>query len=63
MPHTKQIHFRLPLALYEEFFRLFPGQGERSAFLRRAIERAIECKELKEEFERKVFNGEEEEGE
>ena len=32
---------RLPVALYEEFYRLFPGFGERQAFLVKMVELAV----------------------
>lgn len=38
---TKALSINLPLPIYEEFFRLFPEQGERTAFLREVINTAI----------------------
>jgi len=38
----KEVRFRLPYSMWEEFVRAFPGRGERSSFLRRAVEVGIE---------------------
>lgn len=51
---TKTFIFRLPTSLYEEFYRIFPGKGERSTFLRRMIVYAISLRKEKDCFERHV---------
>ena len=38
----KDLKVRLPEGLYEEFFRLFPGHGERQAFMQKMVELAVE---------------------
>ena len=38
---TKQIHFKVPQHLYEQFHRLFPARGEKTIFFRRIMEFAI----------------------
>ncbi len=43
-PGRKQIHFDIPISVFEEFHRLFPGKGERSTFLRKMIAHAISFK-------------------
>jgi len=53
---TKSIHFRLPDFLWEKFYQLFPGHGERSAFFRSVIRRVVEKQELKESFLTEVVN-------
>ena len=45
MTDTKQVHFNMPRALYEEFFRMFPGHGERGAFLNRVVSIVVEDRE------------------
>lgn len=57
---TKQIHFRVPLELYESFIRLFPGQGERSAFLRGAVERATQKGEAMKKAKEALLYGDDE---
>lgn len=37
----KQIHFSVPLKLYEDFHRLLPGRGEKTAFFQRMMELAV----------------------
>ena len=39
---TKSLKVDLPLTLWEKFFRLYPGKGERSAVLRRVVAKIIE---------------------
>ena len=48
MGKKKTIRVEVPTEIWERFYRLFPGQGERSAFLRRVIYKAIEQGEEKE---------------
>jgi len=43
---TKTINFRLPTYLYEEFYRAFPGHGERSKFLRRMVARGVAMRRM-----------------
>lgn len=40
---TKALNVKLPLPMYEAFFRVFPGHGERTHFIRMMISYAIEC--------------------
>lgn len=42
---TKSIKADLPLPLWEKFFRLYPGKGERSAMLRRVVAKIVEHSE------------------
>ena len=37
----KEIHFRLPMILWEELFRIFPDQGERTSFFRKCAQEAV----------------------
>ena len=41
----KHIHFLVPMSLYESFYRLFPGRGERSACMRHMLYTLIRLKE------------------
>jgi len=53
----KHIHFTVPAALYEDFHRLFPERGEKTVFLTRVIEIAVEMDyEGKDAFAVKVMN-------
>ncbi len=54
MSDIKQVHFNMPRALYEEFFRMFPGHGERGAFLNRVVSIAVEDREELEEYLRRA---------
>lgn len=55
MPKTKSIHFEVPIETFEEFFRVFPGKGERAFFLRRMIDMSILLKKEKDCFIRKII--------
>jgi len=33
MTELKQIHIKVPIEIYEAFYRKFPGRGERTQFL------------------------------
>ena len=33
----KQIHFNIPDEVYEQFHKLFPSHGDKSAFLRQVV--------------------------
>lgn len=37
----KEMKFRLPVAVYEEFHRIFPGHGEKQAFFQKMVELAV----------------------
>ena len=50
----KVIKFQVPERMFEEFFRLFPGHGERSRFLRKVISLAIQRRELKNGFAKEM---------
>jgi len=39
---TKSVHFDLPIPLWEEFTKLFPGIGEKTSFFRKVCELAVE---------------------
>ncbi len=52
----KQIHFDVPLALWEAFYKLFPGKGERSSFFRAMIKEAITLGETQPKQARKLIN-------
>lgn len=39
---SKRIEFRVSNSLWEKFYRLFPGTGERSEYLRACIKLALE---------------------
>ena len=41
----KHYRLRLPEALWEEFYRAFPGKGERSIVLKRLIKVAVEMQQ------------------
>src|SRR5210317_1677452 len=41
-PAQKNFQIAIPKRLFEQFFALFPGRGERSVFLRECIEMAVE---------------------
>ena len=39
---TKSLHIRLPRALYDEFYKAYPGRGERSRLVEQFVFKAIE---------------------
>ena len=41
MAIRKEVHFKLPLTEWEEFYRIFPEIGGRTGFLRKCIQEAI----------------------
>lgn len=41
----KHIHFIVPTELYEEFHRIFPGRGEKTAFFTKIMMIAVEKSE------------------
>lgn len=43
MSEFKQIHIKVPIEIYEAFYRLFPARGERTKFLLEKI-----CAEISE---------------
>uniref|UniRef100_A0A6M3JPS7 Uncharacterized protein n=1 Tax=viral metagenome TaxID=1070528 RepID=A0A6M3JPS7_9ZZZZ len=63
----KLLQFRVPTPLFEEFYRKFPGRGERKALLESLISVAIEIADEKDSFARRIIEetreryGEEEE--
>lgn len=63
MSKKKTIRVEVPMSIWERFYRLFPGQGERSAFLRKVIYKAIEVGEERESWLGKLVEEEMEEGE
>ena len=46
----KSIKVKVPLLMWEAFYRLFPGRGERSHFMKAAIQVALELAEEKDSF-------------
>ncbi len=50
----KTIHIKIPLPLFEEFHRVFPGWGEKTAILRRLIGLAVELEKEKDCFMEKI---------
>ena len=51
---NKTVKVQLPERMFEEFFRLFPGHGERSRFLRRVVSLTIQNRNLKDILEKRV---------
>jgi len=50
----KVFPFRLPTSMYEAFFRIFPGRGERTQYLQACVKIAIRLRGKKDCFEREV---------
>lgn len=50
----KQIHFEVPQALWESFYRVFPGRGERKRMLIEFIKEAIYLQRHKNYFRRMI---------
>ena len=57
MPDYKDVKIRLPEEIYERFYRLFPGRGERQQVLRKIIVLLIERSQTKDEFLGSVIEG------
>lgn len=43
----KDIHFQIPIELWEQFYKVFPDRGERKSILTRFIKEAIRLQSLK----------------
>lgn len=50
MREMKSVKADLPLPLWEKFFRLYPGKGERTAILRRIVAKLVEHSEDYDQF-------------
>ena len=59
----KNMHFQLPEGLFNSFYRMFPGQGERKAFLTKCVSEAIRLQRHKDNFVDLVIKGVIREGE
>lgn len=46
---NKKLSIRVPIHTWEAFYRVFPLAGERSAFLRTCVDKAIEMKDNEQE--------------
>lgn len=59
----KYVQFALPTPLFEQFYKAFPGKGERSFFLERLVVQVLEKKREKEvpEFLQEILDEVEEE--
>jgi hypothetical protein len=62
MGERKSIHFTVPKELYEDFHRLFPKRGEKTAFLSRIVKLVVEKAEEGETARRVIDSFLEEEG-
>jgi hypothetical protein len=51
----KYVQVRLPLPLFEEFFRAFPGKGERSQILTEMISLVVENKRKRKQFSKDIL--------
>jgi hypothetical protein len=58
--NMKQMHFQVPLSLYEAFHRVFPGRGEKSLFFRKVMKLAVEKAEGKSAFIEEIWREAEE---
>lgn len=58
----KQLHIDIPEELYERFHKLFPAYGEKAAFIRQVIARAIKHSDKKDYFASIVLGKEEKDG-
>ena len=47
---SKEVHFRLPLAVWELWVQVMPGYGERTAFIRQAVSLAIRTAKWRDEY-------------
>jgi len=50
----KDIHFQVPINLFEDFYRIFPETGERKIFLTQCIKEAVKQKKIKNFFAEKI---------
>jgi len=50
MPNRKLIQFKVPQGFYEDFYRAFPGHGERARILTKLMRLAIEMADQKDAF-------------
>jgi len=50
----KDLHIQIPKKLFEEFYLMFPGHGERKAILIQFIKEAIRLQHLKHYFSETV---------
>lgn len=62
MRKEKAMQIRVPLGLYEEFFRHFPGRGERKQLLLSFMEAACASAKEKDSFTTKVIERMKEDG-
>ena len=46
----KDIHFQVPEGLFSEFYRMYPGQGERKTILTKFIQEALRSRIYKDQF-------------
>ena len=46
----KDIHFQVSVGLFNEFYKMYPGQGERKAILTKFIQEALRLKVHKNQF-------------
>ena len=46
----KDIHFQVSEGLFSEFYRMYPGQGERKAVLTKFIQEALRLRIYKDQF-------------
>ena len=53
-PDMKDIHFQVPLGLFESFYRAFPERGERKIILTEFVKEAIALQSHKTYFTRMV---------
>ena len=52
---VKEFKLRLPLPLFEAFFRAFPGRGERARVLERVIAKLVERAGEKDAFAEQII--------
>ena len=52
----KDVHFQVPEGLAMEFYRMYPGRGERKAILIKFVQEAIRLKAQKDYFTTLVRN-------
>ena len=53
----KLMKFRVPLELYEEFYRLFPARGERQTLLSRIISQVVQKSRDSEDYWKEIAEG------
>jgi len=49
-PGMKDVHFQIPEGLFNEFYRMYPGPGERKAVLTKFIHEALRLRIYKDQF-------------